>query len=226
MVAVKGRFRIFIKSVFLWLVEWLAARSADKAHLEVERKFHLIDDEYRKLPDRLHLHGFNPAREVFMTDTFLPSASEGEMVRLRVEEHAGHTLTLLTLKSWVVTAGGGRERKEAERPIGGLMRFCLLRVGRWLSDVDLLSFSKHRKHFEGSLDGLESVVSLDRVVGLGVYSGFYLEVEIVVPVGADVTAARRQILAFAAVLLGEEREPEKRSYLNMLKLSMQAPISQ
>jgi adenylate cyclase class IV len=200
-----------------------SGREETKSYLEVERKFRLTKEESDCLPDKLSTLSFTAAGQVTMTDSFLPTQNAGDMMRVRKElEDEKLARTVLTLKSWVVTADGGKERKETEREITGTLAGLLLVAGRWLKGSELLSFSKHRRLFEGCLSGLEAVVSLDSVDNLGVYSGCYLEVEILVPVGADVTPARQQIAEFVSSLLGEAREPVKLSYMEMLKRSIAA----
>lgn len=193
---------------------------ADRTHLEVERKYRLTESECDSLPEILRSFGFVPAGYVNMTDTFLPIRDDSEMLRVREEEENGVRHTLLTLKSWLRTPDGGKERQETETQISDFARRALLACGHWLSGSALLSFSKSRCTFDGSLSGLVAKASIDRVSTLGKYSGCYLEVEILVPTGVDVTPARKQIAEFVAALLREAREPVALSYRDMLKLSL------
>ncbi len=194
-----------------------------QSHLEVERKFRLSQDEFARLPERLEGLSFTSAGLVEMTDTFLPTQNAGDMMRIRRESQDDQPArTVLTVKSWIVTEDGGKERKETEREIGDSLAGLLLASGRWLKGSELLGFSKRRRLFEGRLAGLEAVVSLDSVDNLGTFSGVYLEVEILVPVGADVGPARNQIADFVSMLLGEAREPVSLSYMEMLKRSIAA----
>lgn len=219
-------FQRLLRSSFQFLLGVLAGQSKDQTYLEVERKFRLTEQEAERLPDELARLGFAAADAVDMIDTFLPVQQEGNMARLRVEKHKGTTRILLTLKSWVRTPDGGKERKETENQVGRLTTVFLMLAGRRINGADLLSFSKHRRQFAGTLDGRHVVVSIDHVQGLGEYSGSYLEVEILVPLGEDVNPARRQIAKLVACLLGKEREMVKLSYMEMLKLvSAKAPIS-
>ena len=192
-----------------------------KAQLEVERKFCLSDDEYESLPEKLGSLGFTAAAAVEMTDTFLPTIDDKEMMRVRVEKGCCVSHVTLTAKSWFTTPDGGRERQEAERQIAAAVGQALVLAGRLLAGSALLSLSKYRQMFVGKLSGLACVVSIDQARELGQYSGCYLEVEILVPIGADVTPAREQIAAFARELLGDGREPVQLSYREMLKLSLQ-----
>ena len=208
-----------VERFFYWWVTRLAGLSADKGHLEVERKFAISQGESLVLPDRLASCGFVLLDKVFFIDTFLPAPTDGEMVRLRLERSPKGACTMLTHKTWCNTAGGGKERKESERTVSRVASTCLLTVGRWLKGAKLLSFDKHRDLFVGHLGEQQAVVSIDQAEGLGDYSGFYLEVEVLVPLGKDVTVARERIFELAWELLGEARDPVKLSYLQMLELS-------
>lgn len=207
-----------VERLFYWWVANLAGLSADRGHLEVERKFAISQGESLMLPDRLASCGFAYLDKVFMTDTFLPVRTEGEMGRVRVERNANGTRTMLTHKTWSNTTGGGRERQESETPIGKFTSVCLLTIGRRLKGAELLSFGKHRELFSGHLNGRQAIVSIDQAEGLGKHTGFYLEVEVIVPLGEDVTSAREYIFRLVQELLGEARDPVKLSYLQMLEL--------
>ena len=184
----------------------------DKTHLEVERKFRLFDGEIDDLDSRLPKCGFRPIGEVTMTDTFLPALKDEDMIRIRVESEGELRRRVLTLKDWVMI-DGERERREQEGEIGLLASLVLRLVGRLVDGKPPLSFSKVRRSYSSS----QCVVAVDRVTGLGVYSGAYLEVEIIVPVGGDVKSARERIRTEVFELLGEHRDFVPRSYLDMLK---------
>ncbi len=196
-----------------------------KLHLEVERKFRLFDGELDALVARLPACGFKPDSELTMTDTFLPAEKDGDMIRIRVESEGEERHRFLTLKDWV-TIDGERERREEEGEIGLLASVVLRLVARLVEGASPLSFSKVRHSYSSIQTGSDTgsdvrvVVAVDRVTGLGVYSGAYLEVEIIVPVGGDVKTARERIRTEVFELLGEHREFVPRSYLDMLKESM------
>jgi adenylate cyclase class IV len=193
-----------------------------KTHLEVERKFKISAEEFRALSARLLSKGFQLTGQVFMTDTFLPVQTEGDMMRIRVETMNDITKTILTRKQWV-TVGGERERQETERETNDLASGCLLELGERLTGGPLPSFSKDRDMYSRLAEDEHHkiVVALDTAEGLGEYSGHYMEIELLVPVDGDVQAARRQIATLAASLLGEERPFEQLSYQEMLKRSAQ-----
>ena len=204
-------------SLVIYLLR-IATQASEKSHLEVERKFRISAQDAMSLPARLPTKGFLPAGTVDMTDTFLPAKNEGDMIRIRRESEGSRRQILLTLKKWVVTSDGGKEREETEGSISGVVAVILMWLGRSLRGSSLLSFSKRRQLFAGTLAGRQAVISVDTVSGLGSYSGTYLEIEVLVPVGEDVNGARESIYATAAQLL-PDAEQVKQSYMDMLKLA-------
>ena len=213
----KAFFLALLQNFFAWFVE----RKAIKGHLEVERKFSIAATEYESLPSRLTSFDFQAAGCVVMADTFLPARRQGEMLRIRVEETGGAVSSVFTLKSWVDTKGGGRERQEYEAGVSPLVRTLVVMLGRFACGGELLHFSKKRSLFDGKLDGYNVVVCLDQVGGLGRYSGHYMEIECIVPLGENPEQVRKQIFVFVEKLLGAAREDIKMSYREMLDSSRQ-----
>jgi adenylate cyclase class IV len=119
------------------------------------------------------------------------------MVRIRRESEGSRRKILLTLKKWVVTSDGGKEREETEGSISGVVAVVLMWLGRSLRGSSLLSFTKRRQLFAGTLSGRQAVISVDTVSGLGSY------------------------YAIAAELL-PNAEQVKQSYMDMLKLAVAA----
>lgn len=187
-------------------------------HFEVERKFGISAAEYASIPDKLSAHGFKYEGQVYMTDTFVPAAEDGEMIRIRQETANDQSKYLLTHKQWVNVAGQ-RERAEQEEQVSELIRACLLDVGKRLKGGALSSFSKERNHYTRIEKGRKVTVALDNVEGLGQYSGYYMEIELIVPASEDVEAARQHIKELAATIFGEERAFVTLSYMEMLKLA-------
>lgn len=196
--------------------------ASDKGHLEVERKFALSAHEVGSISARLEQLGFTYAGTAMMTDSFLPTAVDGEMMRVRQEKiGAEPTRSILTFKKWVATSTG-KERQETERQVGASIAALWKLLGRLIGGKTLLSFSKARKLYNGKLGDADAVVSLDEVDGLGSYSGFYMEVEVLVPLDGDVALFRDRIFAIVQDILGESRPDVKRSYMDMLKESLKA----
>ena len=216
--------RRLFKSLALFILRSAPQKEAnqDKAHLEVERKFRLFDGEIDDLETRLPASGFRPIGVLTMTDTFLPAMKDEDMIRIRVESEGEARRRYLTLKDWVMI-DGERERREQEGEIGLLASVVLRMVGRLVQGIKPLSFSKVRHTYSstqtdsGTGSDVQVVVAVDRVTGLGVYSGAYLEVEIIVAIGGDVKAARERIRTEVFELLGEHRDFVPRSYHDMLK---------
>jgi len=191
--------------------------SKDKGtNFEVERKFRLKPEELDSVRQRLSDMGFTLARRIDMTDRFLPTKVEGEMLRVRDETIAGKTHTVLTIKEWVIISGG-KERSETEGHLSSLSRSFLLFLGRLIRGKSLLQFSKLRLDHE-STSHPHVIVALDNVEGLGDNSGHYAEIEVLVPQDGDVESARAQIAVLARALFNEDREPVMQSYMDMLKL--------
>jgi adenylate cyclase class IV len=211
--------RAFLLTLLQNAFAWFVQNKVSKGHLEVERKFSISAEEAEKLPLRLRELEFRPAGSVTMTDTFIPPRQKGEMLRVRDELTADSVRSVFTLKAWVKTADGGKERQESECEVSPLVRTLTIMLGRFASGRELLSFSKERALFEGNLHGRDVVASIDRVSGLGEFSGYFMEVECIVPLGQDPSAARADIFSFVEKLFGNPREDVKRSYMEMLELS-------
>lgn len=212
------------------MLQWMRAafsafvsQQAGGAHYEVERKFRLQDvTEALNLNKSLLSLGFVSAGLATMSDSFLPGALPGEMLRIRREQIDGGSVhTIFTFKQWVETSSG-TERQETERTVQATIASIWLVVGRLLNGGPLLGFSKKRHLYDGKLDGMDCVVSVDDVEGLGQYSGWYMEVEVLMPLGEETAHVRERILALTEQIIGEPRADERRSYRDMLLESMQA----
>jgi predicted adenylyl cyclase CyaB len=214
----KSLLLLFLQNTFAWFVH----RTARQGHLEVERKFSISPEEGESLPLRLRELEFKPVGSVVMTDTFIPPRQKGEMLRVRDELIANTVRSVFTLKTWVHGKDGNKERQESEAEVSSLVRTLVVIVARYFCDRELLNFSKERALFEGKINGREVVACIDRVSGLGKFSGYFLEVECIVPLGQDPSEARTEIFKFVETLFGSPREDIKRSYLEMLELSRQS----
>lgn len=211
--------RNVLRSFFKYLV---GLTQTEKAHLEVERKFRLDASEVTAIRSRLEALTYEHIGDVFMTDTFLPSPTPGEMMRIRQETLNGVTTVMLTHKTWIVTADGDKERQESERETRPFLASLLVVLGRMVSGEQLSGFSKERSLYRGQIDSGEVIVSIDNVSGLGDYSGFYVEIEIIVPAGTDPGAAKSAVYEVATKVFGEAREDVRQSYQDMLAASKAA----
>jgi adenylate cyclase class IV len=146
---------------------------------------------------------------------FALAAAEVTALRARLEQLG------FTYKQWVKTASG-KERRETEREVRTSTAALWKLLGRVISGEPLLSFSKQRQLFDGKLGGADAVVSIDEVTGLGSFSGWYMEVEVLVPLDGDTAAWQERIFALVRDILQEHRPDVKRSYMDMLKESRKA----
>lgn len=189
---------------------------AEKGHFEVELKFKINESEAEHLRDLLPANGFSYTTTVSMSDTFLPSLVDGEIMRIRQErDDSGQSTTLFTVKQWVKTRIG-KTRKEAESAVPSALALIFLVIGRVLNGKSLLGFAKKRQLFEGTVNTDKLVISIDEVFGLGEFSGWYLEAEILVPLDKDPADYEQPILEQVQSLLGQGKMPVKRSYRDML----------
>jgi predicted adenylyl cyclase CyaB len=193
----------------------VSSNTQTQTHMEVERKFAISKTDYDRLPEKLKAFGYSFDSTCQMTDKFLPTEKPGDMRRIRIETTNGLIRRMLTLKTWV-EIGGSRERQETEEELGEQASATLVDIAQQLIKTDLPSFSKERTEYKNQIGGRDIKVALDTVQGLGHYDGFYMEVEVIVPVGDDVGSARQQIEAIATKLLGENNKNVAKSYMDML----------
>ena len=214
--ATAGHFRMLALRCLRAIFSRCAAADEGKAHLEVELKFRIGAGEASGLPDQLRQRLFVSEGMVELSDTFLPVAVEGEMMRIRQEKDEHRSIkTLITFKQWVATATG-RTRRESERAVSPMAAIVLLVVGRMIGGSPLLGFAKKRQLYTGMVGQHQMTVAIDDVSGLGSFSGWYLEAEVIVPLSGDPVAVQDDILIFAQSLFGDKRQPEKQSYFEML----------
>ena len=193
------------------------------AHFEVERKFRLSPTEFASMQAQLAQFGFTAAVTSVITDTMLPDGGKSNTCRIRREQVlVGRECGVrfyFTRKEQQKLPNGGSVRKESESAIKAAQ--AERRIARAISSTGspLPSYSKSRRTFKGNLGAYEATIALDQAQGLGAYSGCYMEVEVILPLGsAKVQEVQSQIGRFAEKLLGEER-PGQISYFKMLLLS-------
>lgn len=205
-----------LRLIVRWLSRiWRGSSSPDGAHFEVERKYRLTEAEIQSLPAKLTSIGYVFDGVAEMVDTFVPPETEGDMIRVRDETISGASHTVLTCKTWKIVAGQ-KERAETEESLTPFVRGCILEVGQRLRGKKLSTFSKTRDLYVAALAGRKVTVGLDRVSGLGKYSGPYLEIEVIVKHESEVAAVREFIVAHAKELLGDDRDFVRMSYQQML----------
>jgi predicted adenylyl cyclase CyaB len=212
------------KPIFLHILAWffhkLAHTDSAVNPLEVERKFSISGDEEERIISALTSLSFVLTHKENMTDIFLPSPREGEMMRVRQivpdTKARAHKRIFITSKKWVRTNNGSKERQEAESEISPWLGALLVVAGRFINNAPLLNYTKERLIYSGTYHGFACVASIDNTSGLGKYSGHYLEVEILVPANIDTSEAQKTVFALSQTLLNGERPYIEMSYKDML----------
>jgi predicted adenylyl cyclase CyaB len=210
-----------IRNVFFrYLVRLIARGGKGAPHLEVERKYFLGERNLEDVKARIEAEKFSFWGRSEMTDWFLPSHLNRELMRIRREKIGSDVANTLTVKRWVNTANGTREREELERSIGPLLTAVLLITGRFLQGSSLKSLHKERSVHRGILGGRNAVISLDDAKDLGRFSGTYLEVEVLADPAEDTTAIEESILEVGSRVTSGAKLV-KESYRELLDLSRQ-----
>jgi predicted adenylyl cyclase CyaB len=206
--------------LFRYLVRLIAKGGKGAAHLEVERKYFLGGRDLGEVRARIEEEKFSFWGQSDMTDWFLPTHLERELMRIRREKIGSEVANTLTVKRWVTTTSGTREREELERSIGPVLAAMLLITGRFLQGTALMSLRKERSVHRGSLNGRNAVISLDDARDLGRFSGPYLEVEVLADPSEDTKDIEQNILDIGSRVTAGARLV-KESYRELLDLSRQ-----
>jgi len=203
---------------FRYIVRLIAKGRKGSARLEVERKYFLGDCNLDDVRNRIEAEDFSFWGQSEMTDWFLPTHIERELMRIRREKFGATVANTLTVKHWVNTASGTREREESERTLGPILTAILLIIARFLQGSNLLSLRKGRSVYRGSLNGRNAVISLDDARDLGRYSGPYLEVEVLADPTENTKEIEQGILEIGSRVTAGARLV-KESYRELLDLS-------
>ncbi len=196
------------------MISWLDLK-LNQEKFEVERKFKLSKLLLPDFLDKLAGLAFKKLDNYQMTDYFLPVYANFDMVRIR-QETGVKTKFYLTCKTWKVLTDGSRERIEEEEELSSKMGLILLSLVTNNSAIKF--FTKTRDVFVGSLSGQRVTVCLDNVSNLGVFSGNYLEIEILVSAENQIPEARNSIDHLVKELLTQyDYQPMELSYFDMLK---------
>ncbi len=192
------------------------------AHFETEQGFKVSETEFDALKLRLPELGFTFFKKCRITDFVVPT--KGDITRrMRIEKtwegKKKVTRCIRGFKNHPIKGKKGKNvRLEDEKLVkpADAISFILSAMDRLKEPIPF--YTKKRLHFQGKHAGFDFVITLDRAEAIGKFSGFYVEIETLLPLGsteADVTAALAVIEALALVLFGEKRKP-KISYRKML----------
>ncbi len=195
------------------------------AHLETEKGFRITKSEYNLLTRLLPLIGFSFINKSRLTDFLVPTTGETTK-RMRIErilKSASGELGLHCIrcsKSHPIAGAAGKNvRREVEKHVTPMvaLSFILRAIERHGAPIPY--YTKKRSHFQGVYEGYPITIALDKAVGLGRFSGYYMEIETILPMGSeDVSQALSVIDALAKSLLNEKRAA-KISYRKMLMMA-------
>lgn len=180
---------------------------------EVEKKYPLKGKEGKtKVECRLKKLGFVFCGETNQYDYMLPGSTEGERIRIREEG----TSFFQTYKSSIMV-DGEKVRREEEPEIHPVTAHLAIIGAKKALRESLPTMFKHRRMFKRNWGRFVVNVLIDKTPVLSsLYSGYFMEVEIMVEDPEQVVKARRLVTVIAASILGETREPAKLSYRKML----------
>ncbi len=209
------------KVLFRYVVRLIAMGSNHVEHLEVERKFFLGSRDLEQVKQTLAAENFYLSSQSEIVDWFLPTSQKREMLRIRREKEQQSVTHILTMKRWVDTVSGGKEREEIEKDISSYTALALILIGRFVEGSTLLSLSKRRSTYLGLVADRDASVSLDEAKDLGKYSGNYLEIEVLTPAGEDTGEIGTRIIELAARITGDA-PIVKESYRRLYEMSVGA----
>lgn len=191
-------------------------------HYEIERGFSLHRLQWRRLKRKAARLGLKFSRKLEITDFVIPSTGKSTR-RLRVERTVNSASTVCGVKfvrctkSHPVAGKIGRHirhEKEDEVSLDAAIAFVTRAVDK--HEAAIPRYSKTRTEYTYAYAGYELTISFDHAVGLGHYSGHYLEIETILPAKSPhVGDALRAIRNLSLLLLGKKRKG-KISYRKML----------
>lgn len=191
-------------------------------HYEIERGFSLHRLQWRKLKRKAARIGLKFSRKLEITDFVIPSTGKSTR-RLRVERTINSFGTVCGVKfvrcakSHPVKGKVGRHirhEREDEISLDAAISFVTRAVDK--HEAAIPRYSKTRTEYTYAYAGYEMTVSFDHAVGLGRYSGHYLEIETILPdKSPHIDDALAAIRSLSLLLLGKKRRG-KISYRKML----------
>lgn len=198
-------------------------RANPGAHFEVEKGYRLRRSEYTVLKELLPTIGFAFQKKSHITDFVVPTKGKTTR-RMRIENvktAADGTTGVKCIKGFknhpIKGRAGRNVRFENEHVVSPkhVLTFILSVMSKLGAPIPY--YTKTRLHYQGVYDGLEITITLDRARGLHRFSGRYIEIETLLPLGSKkkvVKSALKTIKKLAAELL-KKRRP-KISYRKML----------
>ncbi len=193
------------------------------AHFETEKGFRVSKKEFEALKLRLPDLGFAFSKRCHITDFVIPT--KGSVTRRMRIETTGEgddaaTRCIRGFKNHPLKGKKGKHvRLEDEKIVKPSVAITFITSAMERLKAPIPYYRKKRLLYQGKHDGFDFVIALDRAKEIGKFSGYYVEIETLLPLGStedDVEKALVVIEALAETLFGEKRKP-KISYRRMLK---------
>lgn len=190
-----------------------------KEHVhEIEVKYAIHGKKVNDIFDALMDLGFRHKATYDLVDMWLPPKEEKESLRVREQIQGGVRKYFLSSKKTHVKDGGIKNKCEAESRIDEFTRQVLIGLAlRMRSTLPVVR--KTRYTWKGKVGGREYTVAIDEVVDLGRFSGFYFEVETLVPLNTNDPKAMDDVKRMAAKILEAAYAGEKNLQFRYEKLS-------
>jgi adenylate cyclase class IV len=200
---------------------------SNDTHFETEKGFRISKGEYKQLRSLLPTLGFAFVKKSLITDFVVPTNGETTR-RIRIEnikqssDGATGVFCLRCQKRHPIKGASGKHvREETEESVvpEAALSYILESVNELGAPIPY--YSKKRWNFHGRFSDCDTTISLDHATGIGTYSGYYIEIEVVLPLSSernDIEHVLKTIEQLAAQLLHESR-PAKVSYRKMLMRS-------
>ncbi len=181
-----------------------------KEHVhEIEVKYTIHAEKVSDIFDTLMDMGFRHDATYDLIDTWLPPKEKNESLRVRKQIQGKSCKYFLSSKKTNEKDGEVKNKCEAESKIDEFARDVLIALALRMR-AELPTVHKTRYSFKGRVGSRDYTVAIDEVVDLGRFSGFYFEVETLVPFGVSDAKAMPDVKRTALKILHAAYEGEKK----------------
>jgi adenylate cyclase class IV len=190
-----------------------------KTHVhEIEVKYSIHGTKVNDIFDTLMDLGFRHKATYDLVDMWLPPKEKGESLRVREQIDGTSRKYLLSSKKSNEKDGEIKNKCEAESQIDDFIREVVIGLALRIRD-SLPVVRKTRYHWQGRIGARDYTVAIDEVLDLGRFSGFYLEVETLVPADKADPAAKDDVKRIALQILETAYKAEENLTFSYVKLS-------
>lgn len=190
-----------------------------KQHVhEIEAKYAIQGKKVKDIFDVLMDLGFRHKATYDLVDMWLPPKEEKESLRIREQIQGTSRKYLLSSKKTNAKDEGIKNKCEAESRIDEFTRQVLIGLALRMRSA-LPVVRKTRYSWQGRIGSRDYTIAIDEVFDLGRFSGFYLEVETLVPFNTIDPEAMDDVKHTALKILNSAYEGEKNLKFSYAKLS-------